>query len=55
MPKALEILLVIAAPLAWGLGADYVFARLRRWRKEAEETEEAHESEASDAPPAKEE
>lgn len=30
MPKTLEILVLILAPLAWGLLADLAFERLRR-------------------------
>ena len=32
MRKALEILVLILAPLAWGLFVDFVFERLRRRR-----------------------
>jgi hypothetical protein len=32
MSKALEIAILILAPLAWGLLVDYVFERIRRRR-----------------------
>jgi hypothetical protein len=32
MPKALQIAVLILAPLAWGLLVDYVFERIRRRR-----------------------
>ena len=35
MPKALEILILVLAPLAWGLLVDFVFERVRRRRKSA--------------------
>jgi hypothetical protein len=31
--ESLEILLLIALPLAWGLATEYVFERLRRRRR----------------------
>jgi hypothetical protein len=30
VPKVIEILLLIAMPLGWGLGVEFIFERLRR-------------------------
>ncbi|MFW6062295.1 MAG: hypothetical protein ACOC93_05750 [Planctomycetota bacterium] len=35
MPKAVEIAVLVLVPLAWGLGVEYVFERLRRQRAAA--------------------
>jgi len=40
VPKALEILILILAPLAWGLFVDFVFERLRRRRSASSPAED---------------
>lgn len=40
LPKAVEILLLIAVPLAWGLASDYLFKLILGRRKLGGEAEE---------------
>ena len=41
--KIAKLLLMILLPLAWGVGSDFVFARLQRNRKTAPEIEDVSE------------
>ena len=43
MPKAVEIIILILAPLGWGLLVDFIFERLRRRRSGARCDDEAAE------------
>lgn len=41
MPKALEIVLLIVVPAAWGLAVEFVFEHIRRRRAAGQEEETA--------------